>query len=675
MLDSFRFWLKSPTGGAWFSGLTVFAVLAVAYCYTASPTVALGHDTGELMTCSIVQAVPHSPGYPLYAEIGQCIEQLFSGYGDPAWRQNIYAALCVAGGGAFLAAGLSLPYGVVAGIISALLCGFSTFIWRQAVGAEVFSLQIFFLSVLVYLALLWERANDERRRYILLWTSFVMGCCLAHHHIIAFAGPPMILFGLMRKGRGRPWGFSLLNVPILLCAWMLPYYIQMLVSRTKPPINWTDPSTPQRLLDHFLRKTYGTFSINASAAENDERAGQAHASVFYVSLLRSQYPLPEPFLILFGLDAVLMRSRLAHGVLFLGIAMMYGPVFALIGNQPNQAFFMDLIERFYSNSMVGWAGLIAIGIHSLQGRLVGYRRRIFEVLLILLPILSYNLNFDRASQRGQGQAYDYCRLQMEQMPPNSVFLCLGDLNSGVADYIHLVEHRFPKMTVVLPGLIVSDWYTATLPPDLAKVVDECQGDHETKLAALISYCNKQNRPVTSNYTAEQLNCVYLDYGMYFLCLPKDFVLKDPKAYYQQLAKNFDQMIAWPKRGYMKASWKTNFWQSFFITEWARCFENAASLLQERDPARARLALEQVIAFREVPETKVLLNHALLSFALKDYGTAERDCMQVLGLEPTNIYATALLVDVCRKAGDAKAADIWQRQLMELKRAQLGQLAR
>ena len=485
----------------------------------------------------------------------------------------------------------------------------------------------------------------------------------------------MILFGFLRKGKGRVWGFSLLNIPILLCAWILPYYLQMVISRTKPPINWTDPSTPRRLLDHFLRKAYGTFSINASAAENDERAGQAHASVFYVSLLRSQYPLPEPVLILVGLDGVFMRSMQAHGVLFLGIALMYGPVFALIGNQPNQAFFMDLIERFYSNSMVGWAGLIAMGIYCLQNYLCGYRRRFFQVVVLLLPLLSFHLNYDRASQRGQGQAYDYCLLQMKLMPPDSVFLCNGDLNSGVADYIHLVERQFPKMTIILPGLIVSDWYTATLPPDIQKVANDTQGDHEMKLAAIVAYCNQHHRPVTSNYMEERLKCTFLDYGIYYLCVPKDFVLKDPKSYYREVSKNFDAMIAWPKRGDMKASWKTNFWTNFFITEWARCYENIANLLQADDPVRARLALEQVLAYREVPETKILLNHALLSFALKDFARAEQDCLQVLQLEPSNIYATALMVDVCRRAGNAKAADNWNLRLLELHRAQSGNVAR
>jgi tetratricopeptide (TPR) repeat protein len=264
---------------------------------------------------------------------------------------------------------------------------------------------------------------------------------------------------------------------------------------------------------------------------------------------------------------------------------------------------------------------------------------------------------------------------MKQMPPDSVFLCNGDLNSGVADYIHLVENKFPKMTIVLPGLIVSDWYTATLPPDLEKVANDTQGDHETKLAALVAYCNKHHRPITSNYMEERLNCSFLDYGMYYLCLPKDFVLKDPKPYLREVAKNFDEMIAWPKRGDMKASWKTNFWTSFFISEWARCYENIANLLQADDPARARLALEQVLAYREVPETKTLLNHALLSFALKDFPRAEQVCLQVLQLEPTNIYATALMVDVCRKAENAKAADVWIRRLLELNRARLEQGAR
>src|SRR5690606_33929215 len=100
------------------------------------------------------------------------------------------------------------------GFVGALLYGWSTYVWRQAVGAEVFSLHLLFLCTLVFLALLWEEASNLRRRYILHLTSFILGCCLAHHHTIAFAAPPFLLFGFLRKGKGRPWGFSWLNVPL-----------------------------------------------------------------------------------------------------------------------------------------------------------------------------------------------------------------------------------------------------------------------------------------------------------------------------------------------------------------------------------------------------------------------------------------------------------------------------
>lgn len=649
---------------AWQSGILVGVLLCALYVYTCAPDIALAHDTGELITCTLIQGVPHSPGYPLYTAMTSVWDMIFP-FGNPAWRQNVFTALSVGLAGGFLAAGLAIFYGRLPAIVGALLFGMSSFVWRQAVGAEVFGLHLCFLCLLVWLAALWEGANDERRRYLLHWTSFVLGCCLAHHHIIVFAAPPMILFGLMQKGKGRPWGFSLLNLPILLSAWLGPYYLQMKLSQNRPGINWADPSSIKACWHHFLRKSYGTGSLNISSLENDERAGRAHVSGFYLSLLRSQFPLPEPLLVLFGIDSIIMHRQLARGILFGGIALMYGPIFSMVGNQPTHHFFFDLLERFYASSMVGFGGLAAMGVYSIQCHWRGTRRRVAVAAVALMPLLSLASNWDRAAQRGQAQAYDHVMCQMSLMPQNAMYLCMGDLNCGIANYQVRALHHFPQMKLVLPGLVVSDWYTANLWPPIAKAAESTIGEHHEKINAMMKYCHEHNIPVVSNYWEQGLQGEIVDYGMFYVIVPDAQHRPDDATYHRQLQILFDQMIAWPKRGELHPSWKKNFWHNYFCSEWARCFDNMANLLQSYDPVRARKALDQVLEMTEYPELRHWLNHGLLSYKLGDYDTARRDGLEILRNQPDNIYATALMVDIAIAERDNKQARIWERRLLEL----------
>jgi hypothetical protein len=647
-------------------GALCSVLLLVLYVYTASPTVALGHDTGELVTCATIQGVPHSPGYPLYVAMGWCWNQVFA-IGDPCWRMNIFSAFCVALGSGFLAAGLTLPYGPLAGFVGAMLFGTTTFVWRQAVTAEVFGLHLFFLCVLVFLALYWERSLDETRRYILHWTSFILGCCLAHHHTIALAAPAFIAFGVLAKGKGRPWGFHWLNLPTLLTALIAPYYLQMTVARARPAINWADPSTPSAALAHFLRKAYGSFSLNVSSTENDERAGQLQASIFYVSLLRSQFPLPQPLLLLLGMDRALLGGQFARGVLFFGLAITYGPIFALIGNQPAHEFFMDLLERFYSSSMVGWAGLAAMGIASGQAWLRHSRaRHLFVAAALAMPLLSISSNWDKCSQRGQYQAYDFVSAQIDMLPKNALYLCLGDLHSGVADYITKVERRRPDLVLILPGLIVSDWYTRNLPEPFRKAADDVNGDHQDKINGMIAYCHSKGIPVVANYYEDRLKGNFINYGMYEQSYA-DGKAPSTEQMQEKQRQVLRAMLAAPRRGYHRTTWRRNFWHNAFVSDWASAFYEAASSIQAVDPELAYLALDKVLELREDPEPGMWLNHGILALRFKQYRIAERDCKAVLLQEPNNIYAVALLVDIAKAEGNRVNLRYWLNRLRELQR--------
>ena len=176
----------------------LFIITLIAYIRTLTPTVGAG-DSGELITALYNMGACHPPGYPLYAIVGKLFT--FIPIGDIAYRVNIFTA--VAGAGAVLfgyltvvkllglnrdTGGLSIFVHIPA-IASSFVFGFSLTHWGQAVGGEVYSLNMFLVSMMIYVMLLWyeemvfyrneEKLHFAERMTMLLF--FVMGLSLTNH--------------------------------------------------------------------------------------------------------------------------------------------------------------------------------------------------------------------------------------------------------------------------------------------------------------------------------------------------------------------------------------------------------------------------------------------------------------------------------------------------------------
>jgi tetratricopeptide (TPR) repeat protein len=187
----------------WVAAAIAFGV----YSYTAAPTVTL-EDSGELAVAGDYMGVPHPPGYPSWSFLAWIFARLFSfvtfrGQPDPAWA---IAQMSAFFGG--LAAGLTAMlicrsgrdilreshhspgtgehatedrFCWVAGVAASLLFAFSPCMWSQAVIVEVYSLNAFFLMLIMLLLYLWMRRPSDH----LLWIfSFLFGLGLTNYQAL-----------------------------------------------------------------------------------------------------------------------------------------------------------------------------------------------------------------------------------------------------------------------------------------------------------------------------------------------------------------------------------------------------------------------------------------------------------------------------------------------------------
>ena len=114
-------------------------------------------DTGELQAVAPLMGTAHPTGFPTYVLLGWLASVVLQPFGEPAFRMNLFSAICVA-----VAAGVTVDLvrkltgwtilGVAAGIALAL----TPVAWAIATHAEAHSLHLALLAILLWLLVSWD---------------------------------------------------------------------------------------------------------------------------------------------------------------------------------------------------------------------------------------------------------------------------------------------------------------------------------------------------------------------------------------------------------------------------------------------------------------------------------------------------------------------------------------
>lgn len=188
--------MKQDTRGA-----MIAAALALGlYGLTLAPGITWG-DSAKL----VLLTLPLDPGIqPGEHHLRNLLGALFNflPVGDPAWRQNLFSAVCAA-------AAVGMAYALcfrwtrsawAAATAAAALAVSHTF-WHLAVIAESYSLAVMLFAGQVWVALDWEETGEWRR---LRGFALLTGLALANHVLTLVLGIPFAVFFAVTWLRRRP---------------------------------------------------------------------------------------------------------------------------------------------------------------------------------------------------------------------------------------------------------------------------------------------------------------------------------------------------------------------------------------------------------------------------------------------------------------------------------------
>ena len=142
-------WVLGPIGVA----LVVLALIQP----TLQPGVAFW-DTGEFQTVPPLLGTIHATGFPAYSIFGWLASVVLQPLGEPAYRMNLFSALCVvAAAGLTVILVRALTGRPAIAIGAGIILGLTEVSWRIATHADAHSLHLALLVLLFVLLVGWER--------------------------------------------------------------------------------------------------------------------------------------------------------------------------------------------------------------------------------------------------------------------------------------------------------------------------------------------------------------------------------------------------------------------------------------------------------------------------------------------------------------------------------------
>jgi hypothetical protein len=443
-----------PQRADWAQAGLVAAALFAVFASTAIRTVG-SEDDGLFILSSYFLGIEHPPGYPLFTLIGHLFT--FLPFGSVAYRVHLASAMfgALSGAAAWMCARSLFPGRLPAGL-AALGLGLSPVFWSQAVIAEVYTLNTFFLLVLVYLGLqacppAASPGRTDLQARLLPWMALVFGLSLSNHYPLMLLVAPgfLVLLWPLRTDilKRLPLLLSLIVLGLLPYAWLVYRSWQAL------PISFYGPLETLPEIWFFLsRSGYVGIDHSTSAGWLDK----IRFLDFMGSQLFVQFAVVGTLLAGAGFAAQwrILGRRVSA---FLTISFL-GPSVVLIlllgfdyGALAKHVFHVYPLPAYTIAAL--WMGLgLAWALERFALRFI-HAAALSAIVLAAILVLGVRENVlddDEWMAR-------YAQAVLKVLPKDAIVFVSGDPDLATIAYFHMIEGQRPDLTLFSPkGLVLGN---------------------------------------------------------------------------------------------------------------------------------------------------------------------------------------------------------------------------
>jgi hypothetical protein len=468
-------------------GIGTSSVFFLIYLKSVCPTV-FWWDSGELIAAISTLGIPHRPGFPIYILLGKFFS--FFPLATLTWKINLLSAIFSSLSIFFLflifvkivrnffpKEKFSRNLIFLSGTLFVVVSGFTYTFWIQAVRAEVYSLNLLFFSLMLYLVLLYK--EKAQSRYLFL-SFFLLGLGLGNHHATLLSTVPALLFFVLicRKEKilsGASANFSIKVLPkisaflsgafLFLLGLSIYLYIPIR-SSFNPEISWGPTKTLSGSASSVLAlETIKNFKYDFFSDFSEKIWGT-------ILLLFHQFTPVCFFLSLLGILFLLFYAKKIFSFLMLVILGNLAVIVVLVSlfietNPDLHGYLIFTIISF--GFTFGISSLFILEKGKMILRSEKFSKEFKKTVKVILPLFFMVVSFfpflehrSQANLSENRNAFNWGEKILSKLEPNS-FLFTNNANLHfVLRGLKYGENMRRDVTLIERGLLYSDWYVAQL---------------------------------------------------------------------------------------------------------------------------------------------------------------------------------------------------------------------
>jgi hypothetical protein len=437
--------------------LLVFAIPLLVYCLTLTPAVSF-IDSGELAVVCYTLGISHPTGYPLYTLLGKIVSGL--PFGAVIAELNFLSALFASGAALFFylalrelltkvtSAGADNLLANLGGAGIALYLAFIPAFWSLAVTNEVYTLHIFFVSLMVFLWLKWDQMRSDR---VFFLVCFFYGLSFTNHMTSILLFPSLLIF--LWTGWGKTHFIKkriLLGAALFFLGFSLYLYLPIR-SFLHPLFDWGHPANWHNFKNHLSGWQYQVWMFQAGSAE------LAKNLEGFRNLLLKQFPTPILVLGLIGAIYLLGKyTRLAIALILLALLTVIYSINFTIGEIENY-----FLPAYFSISFFLAVGLWA-ALEFILSKLAKLQRKgvavCFGIVACTIALVGVVRNYHQQDKSKNYIAYDLAgNILKSAEAPGLIITDIWDFYAPYL-YLHFVEGKEPDKIMIDKELSRRSWY-------------------------------------------------------------------------------------------------------------------------------------------------------------------------------------------------------------------------
>jgi tetratricopeptide (TPR) repeat protein len=530
--------------------ILIFVLTLGIYLFTLCPTI-YWEDSAAFSAVHVLLGIPHSPGFPIYVLLGRLF--LLFPIANSALLSNLMSAFWGSLSLVVLFLLISslkrndedklIPHNLIfllSSIIGVLFLAFTSSFWLQAVRAEVYSLNLFFTIILIFLSIKWaedDSSLDSFKVFVLF--SFVFGLSLANHPLlIVTLAPAFLLYFLMTDGQRFLTPTRLMMGMLFFLLGTSVYLYLPIRAGLSPAVNWGNPHTVFGLLSYLLRTSQPVVASTAVGLPYIQRLG------FNLSFPVIQFGLAFFWLAVVGALWLYHSDRktflFTFGIFILNLLTASWAADFSLRNYDLLGYLLPSLSMFAvwfalgMNFALSWLAekLKARQKVTESGKGLALNQGIWYVVLgiiILSPLVQICRNYATCNKRSQTWAYRYADQILSSVKKDALILVGDDNTLTPLWYLNLASGKRPDVKILSISAVNQTRYKEQIGRQYPGIKLPSGVTNDLgELALKISEFNSDNLPVYTTYFSTHPKFVQhlIPDGYMYELYPKKVILTD-----------------------------------------------------------------------------------------------------------------------------------------------------